>query len=117
MLKRFTTREQIEILSISLIRYSIYTAQYLILLHWMNVHMPVFQGFFMCALFFWITAIIPSITLIELGERGAIGLYLFYHFSDNTIGILTATVVIWCINLIIPAIVGSVLIFRMRLLR
>lgn len=117
MLRRFTQKEQIKILSISLIRYSIYTAQYLILLHWMNVYMPVFQGFFMCALFFWVTAIIPSITLVELGERGTVGLYLFYHFSDNTIGILTATVAIWCINLIIPAIIGSILLFRMRLLR
>lgn len=117
LLKRFTRRQQINILSISLIRYSIYTAQYLILLHWMNVSMPIVQGFFMCALFFWVTAIVPSITLVELGERGYISLYLFNHFSDNTIGILTSTVAIWCVNLIIPAVAGSFLLFRMRLLR
>jgi hypothetical protein len=117
MLRRFTFREQATILSISLIRYSIYTAQYLILLHWMNVSMPIFQGFFMCALFFWVTAIIPSITIIELTERGAVSLFLFKHFSENTIGILSSTVAIWCINLIIPAILGSLLLFRMRFLR
>ncbi len=117
LLKRFTRKQQITILSISLIRYSIYTAQYLILLHWMNVSMPIVQGFFMCVLFFWVTAIVPSITLVELGERGYISLYLFNHFSDNTIGILTSTVAIWCVNLIIPAVAGSFLLFRMRLLR
>jgi hypothetical protein len=117
LLKRFSSNEQLTILLISLVRYSIYTAQYLILLHWMNVFMPPLQGFFMSALFFWVIAVIPSVTLIELGERGQVGLYLFHHFSDNTVGILGATVGVWCINLILPAIVGSILLFRMRFIR
>lgn len=117
LLKRFTSKEQLTILIISLVRYSIYTAQYLILLQWMNVDMPLIQGFFMSALFFWVIAIIPSVTLVELGERGQVGLYLFHHFSDNTVGILGATLGVWCINLILPAIIGSILLFRMRLIR
>lgn len=117
LLKKFTAREQITILGISLLRYSIYTAQYLFLLYWMNVSMPFFDGFWMSALFFWVITIIPSITLVELGERGQVGLYLFHHFSENTVGILAATVGIWCINLIIPAILGSILLLRMRFLR
>jgi hypothetical protein len=117
LLRRFTPKEQLTILFISLIRYAIYTAQYLFLLQWLNVIVPPVEGFFMSALFFWIIAVIPSITLVELGERGAVGLYLFHHFSENTIGILSATVGIWCINLILPSIIGSILLFRMRLLR
>lgn len=117
LLQRFTAKKQLTILSISLLRYGIYTAQYLFLLWWMNVDVPVFGGFMMSSLFFWVIAVIPSITLIELGERGQVGLYLFHHFSENTVGILAATVGIWCINLILPAILGSILIFRMRLLR
>jgi hypothetical protein len=79
--------------------------------------MPVLDGFFMSALFFWVIAVIPSITLVELGERGQVGLYLFHHFSDNTVGILGATIGVWCINLILPAIIGSILLFRMRIIR
>lgn len=117
LLKSFTPRQQLTILSISLVRYGIYTAQYLFLLWWMNVDVPVFGGYMMSSLFFWVIAVIPSIALVELGERGQVGLYLFHHFSDNTVGILAATVGIWAINLILPAIVGSILLFRMRLLR
>lgn len=117
LLKRFSRKQQFTILSISLIRYAIYTAQYLVLLRWMNVYMPPVEGFFMSALFFWVIAIIPSVTLVELGERGTVGIYLFRHFSENTVGILTATVGIWCINLILPAVIGSILLFRMRLIR
>lgn len=117
LLKRFTNKEQLTILCISILRYGIYTAQYLILLNWMNIHTPVIGGFLMSSLFFWLIAVIPSITLIELGERGQVGLFLFHHFSDNTVGILTATIGIWCINLILPAVLGSIILFRMRFLR
>lgn len=117
LMKRFTPQQQLTILSISILRYGIYTAQYLFLLWWMNVDVPAFGGFMMSSLFFWVIAVIPSIALIELGERGQVGLYLFHHFSDNTVGILAATVGVWCINLILPAIIGSILLFRMRLLR
>lgn len=118
LLKRFSSKEQLTILLISIARYSIYTAQYLILLHWMNINMPPLQGFLMCALFFWAIAIIPSVTIIELPERGQIGLYLFSHFAANSeIGILVATVAVWCINLIVPGILGSILLARRRLLR
>lgn len=117
LLKRFTSKEQLTILGISVLRYSIYTAQYLFLLYWLNVSMPFFDGFWMSALFFWVITVIPSITLVELGERGQVGLYLFHHFSDNTVGILAATVGIWFINLVVPAIIGSILLLRMRFLR
>lgn len=117
LLKRFTRREQFIVLLISVLRYTIFTAQYLILLRWLHVYMPLAEGFCMCALFFWVIAVIPSIALVELGERGQVSLYLFHHFSDNTVGILAATVGIWSINLILPAIIGSILLLRMRWLR
>ncbi len=117
LMNKITVKQQIMILSISLMRYAIYTAQYLILLNWMNVNVPPVEGFLMSALFFWLIAIIPSLALVELGERSQVGLYLFHHYSDNTVGILGATVGVWAINLVLPAVVGSILLLRMRYLR
>jgi len=117
LLGRFTDKQQAKVLMISLLRYAIYTAQYLILLRWMNVMMPPLEGFFMSALFFWVIAVVPSVALVELGARGSLGIFLFGHFSANTIGILTATFGIWCINLAIPSVVGSLMIARAKLVR
>ncbi len=116
LLTRITTKRQISVLGISILRFAIFTAQYLFLLKWMNVDVPFAEGFCMAALFFWIMAIIPSIALTELGIRGNVCIFLFRHFTTNTIGIITATTGIWLLNLIIPAIIGSVLIIRMRLI-
>lgn len=117
LLKRFSYKEQLTILFLSLIRFGVFTAQYLFFLRWMNVVIPLGEGYLMSAIFFGVMAIIPSIALAELGERGQVSLFLFHHLSTNTIGIIGATMGLWVLNLIIPAIVGSILLLRMRLLR
>jgi hypothetical protein len=116
LLHQVTQRKQLMVLGISMLRFTIFTAQYLFLLKWMNINMPLADGFGMTALFFWILAVIPSIALTELGVRGQVSLFLFQHFSTNTVGILAATACLWLLNLIIPSIIGSILILRMRLL-
>jgi len=117
LLSKVTTQWQIIILGMSMLRVAIFTAQYLFLLRWMNVTMPLVQGYCMAALFFWIMAIIPSLAFTGFVSRVKISLVLFLHFSSNAHGILAATVGIWLLNLIVPSIIGSILILRMRLLR
>ncbi len=114
LLNRVTTRMQVKVLSISILRFAIFTAQYLFLLLWMKVNMPIAQGICMAMLFFWIMAVIPSIALTELGIRGTVSIYLFSHYSSNTLGMIGASTGIWLINLIVPSVLGSILIMRMR---
>ena len=117
LLNRVSYRRQLQVMVISLLRFAIFTAQYLFLLRWMNVSLPLGDGFCLAALFFWIMAVIPSVALTELGLRGSVSLYLFQHFSGNTVGMLAATAGIWLLNLIVPSLAGSILILRMKLIR
>ncbi len=117
LLRRFTVKEQLLVLGLSGLRFIVFTAQYLILLHWMNINLSALDGLCMAFLFFWAIAVIPSIALAELGIRGQISLFLFHKFSQNTMGILAATIGLWGINLIIPAVIGCILLIRMRVVR
>ena len=117
LLNRVTAKRQVIVLVLSIMRFGVFTAQYLFLLRWMNVDVPLAEGFIMCALFFWTLAVVPSVALTELGVRGSVSLYLFHNFSANSVGILSATTGIWLLNLILPSILGSILIVRLRLLR
>lgn len=117
LMKRFTMRDQLIILGLSMLRFSVFTAQYLILLWWMDIQIPAVAGFLMGTLFFWAMAVIPSIALAELGIRGQVSLFLFAAFSSNHLGILSATFILWLINLVIPALAGSLFLIRMRILK
>ena len=59
-------------------------------------------------------AIIPSISLIEVGLRGEISIMLMGMYSVNALGIGFTSVTVWIINLILPAMAGSVLILNQR---
>jgi len=117
LLQRVGIRQQLLVLGISLLRFGIFTAQFLLLLKYMNVDVPMVACFCLASLFFWIMAVIPSIALTELGIRGKVSLFLFSPFSSNVMGILAASVGLWLLNLIIPSIIGSILIIRMKILR
>ena len=117
LLRNFSTQKQLVVIGLSLLRFGVFTAQYLLLLLWLNVHVPVVAGYCLSALFFWAMAVIPTISLAEIGIRAQVGMFLFQRYSDNTIGILSATLGLWCINLVIPAVIGSLLISRTRLIR
>lgn len=117
LMGRMPVAEKWRILTISIVRVMVFTAQYLILLQWMKVDVPIAAGFFLSALFFWVLAVVPSLALTELGVRGTVSLFIFGHFSANTVGILAATTVLWFLNLVIPAVPGSILITKMKWLR
>lgn len=117
LLMRFRNEEQLTVLGISMLRFLVYAAQYLILLRWMNVSMPLREGFFMACVFFWAITVIPSIALAQLGIRSQVGVFLFGKFSANTIGIVAASAGLWFINLVVPAVIGSILLLRWRIYR
>ena len=117
MLRSFTQREKAFVIALSVIRFSLFTAQYLFLLLWLDVRLPFIDGYCLSALFFWAMAVIPTISLAEVGVRAKISLFLFASFSANSMGILTATLGLWCINLVLPALVGSILWSRLKIIK
>jgi len=105
-----------KVLGFSVVRYLLFSAQYLILLEAMGVQMLWWQGFMMIFLIYMVLAVIPTIAIAELGIRGEVGLYCLGLLSANKIGIIAGTVGIWLINLVIPAIIGSLLLLGIKVL-
>jgi hypothetical protein len=66
---------------------------------------------------FLVLAIIPTFAIAELGIRGEISLKIIGLFSSNTLGILWTTATIWAINLVIPAVAGSLLILGIKIFK
>lgn len=113
----FHWRELTKILFLSAGRYVVFVVQYLLLLQVFEVNIAWFDAACMVCVMFLVLAIVPTIALAELGFRGKISLQLFGLFSSNTIGIVATAAGIWIINLILPAIAGSLFILSVRLFR
>jgi hypothetical protein len=66
---------------------------------------------------FLVLAIIPTFAIAELGLRGNVSLKLIGLFSTNSLGISITTATIWIINLVLPAIAGSLLILSVKIFK
>jgi Lysylphosphatidylglycerol synthase TM region len=104
------------ILVASAIRYGVFILQYFLLFTLFGVHVSGEQVFTGVSVMFVLMAIVPTLTfLTDLGFRWAVGIQIFQVFTSNTAAILAVSLCIWLINLIIPALVGSLLILRIKL--
>ena len=105
------------LLLLSLTRFCVFVLQYILLFHLFEVYVPALTLFWIMSLVFLVLAVIPSITLVEIGVRGEISLLLVGLYTTNKLGIILTSVSIWLINLIIPALAGSVLILGIRVFK
>lgn len=103
------------ILLLSALRFVIYTAQYLLLFQLFGVQLNWLTGAALVSLMMLLLALVPTIALAELGFRGQISLRLFALVSANYAGIMATAAGIWVINLIIPALAGSLLVLGIRI--
>jgi MFS family permease len=110
-------RELTRVLFLSFFRYFVFVVQYVLLLQVFEVNIAWVDAAAMVCVMFLVLAIVPTIALAELGFRGKVSIQLFGLLSSNTIGIIATAAGIWIINLIIPAIAGSLFILGIRLFR
>jgi hypothetical protein len=114
VLKEFTAKLLLRLLSLSFFRYLVFVLQYILLLQVLHVGIFWFDSFRIITILFLVLAIVPSFAIADLGIRGKFSTGLFSLYSQNTVGILGTTFGIWFINLFIPALAGSILILGIK---
>jgi hypothetical protein len=107
----------LKLLSLSAIRYMVFVVQYFLLFRLFEVNTGWSQCFWAVSVIFLVLAIIPTFAIAELGLRGKVGLKLIGLFSANSLGISITTATIWIINLVLPAIAGSLLILSVKIFK
>ncbi len=113
-LEEFNATLLVKLLSLSMLRFFVFIIQYYLLFRLFNVELVWWQVFWTVSISFLVMAVIPTITLIELVQRGKVVATIVGIYSANELGMNLATAGIWFINLILPAIAGSLLLLRMR---
>lgn len=113
-LEDFDTKLLLRLLFFSFLRFLVFVVQYYLLFLLFDVDVSWWTSFWAVNVSFLVLAIIPTITVAELAQRGTIVLTIMKLFSSNVLGINLATASIWFINLIVPAIIGSLLILGLR---
>lgn len=118
VLDSFNATILLRILSLSVIRYIVFIGQYYLVFSVFDVSLTPVQVFASIGVVFLVLAVVPTIAVItELGVRWKASIELVQFFSTNTWGVLATSLSIWIINLVIPALIGSLLILGIRIFK
>jgi hypothetical protein len=113
----YSAEELAKVLFFSVARYAVFTTQFFILLHVFGVVINYTDALVLIMTMLFVISVIPTIAITEIGVRGSVALFLFGLISSNTVGILSATFVMWIINLLLPALIGTAFIFTLKFFR
>lgn len=94
----------------SLLRYMIYVSQYLFLLYCFGINVSITEGLIgVCVIFLFQTGL-PLPPALSVLARTELALIIWSVYSSNQLSILTVPILLWMINLLVPAIMGSIII-------
>lgn len=113
----YTLRFLSRILLLSGLRYLIFLLQFFLLLRFFEVDIPFGQAIYLIALMYLVSTLLPSYAISEVSTRGSVSVALLGTVQDKPLHIAAAYFMLWLINLAIPAMVGSVLVFSLHFFR
>lgn len=114
VLSRYHQKELVKVMLYSLARFAVFTTQYLLIIHLLIADIPFYQSALMVFILFFIQSALPSLDLLDIGVRSLTATYFFGYITHQEIAIMAATALIWLVNLIIPAILGSYFVFKLN---
>ena len=104
----------LKLLLLSLLRFGVFILQYWLCFRFFDVGLSGPQVLWTISVAFLVMAVIPTIAIAELAQRGKVVTAIAGLYSLNELGMTFATAAVWFINLIVPAVIGSLLILRVR---
>jgi uncharacterized membrane protein YbhN (UPF0104 family) len=114
ILNRYSKKEVFKVVVYSLLRYMVFSIQFIFLFLFFEISKDLTLLCMAVAFIFLVKSIVP--TILDLGVREASAIYFFTSFGfTNGNTIIYASLTLWTINILIPALLGLLLIFKIKL--
>lgn len=111
---RYESHELTVVIGYSLARFVVFSVQYYLVIHLLLPTLPLLPMMLTVVVFVFIQSALPSLDLLDIGVRSFTAMHLFLYITNQQIAIIAAVSSIWLINLIIPAIMGSVFVLKLK---
>lgn len=112
IIKQYTFNELNILLLFSLLRYLVFSSQFILFLLFFNVSLPLHLMLMGVSFIFFVKSIIP--TFLDLGVREAAAIVFFSLFGFKQEWILFASLSLWLSNIAFPALMGLVVVFTLK---
>lgn len=111
---KYNTVELFKIMSFGMARFLTFTFQYYLIIHLLIPQLQLVEVSLLMFVFFFIQSAIPSLDILDIGVRGITAYKIFAYVTDQHVAIVVAVSLIYIINLVIPAILGSIFVLKLK---
>ena len=101
----------------SLLRYAIYATQFVLLLRLCGATLSISEAYALVAVTFFAVTVVPTFAFTEVAVRGSAAVAFIGGPAGDETAALTASLLLWLINIILPALAGIVFVFQLRFFR
>lgn len=109
---------------LSTLRYLVFSTQFYLAIRLMGLNFSAWECMLVIPVIYLVLAAIPTVALAELGVRGSVSVFLFGLISvsggleaGDTLAVVSASTLIWFINIAIPSLAGVLVVFRLKFFR
>jgi hypothetical protein len=113
--KKLGLKTQLINLSLSLIRYFIFSFQFYCLLIMFGVDIDYTKAMVVITSMYFLASILPSISIFDVVIKGSVAVFLFGYVDVNELTILTSVTLMWLLNFVIPSVFGSYFVLNFKL--
>ena len=112
--KNISSTIKIKILLFSVIRYLVFSFMFFKLLRIFNVQIELIDGFAAIFSMYLISSFLPSIFILDVAVKGGVAVFLFSLIDVPEIPVLCTVLIMWLLNMALPALLGSVFFFTLK---
>jgi len=113
-----------KVLMISASRYVVFSVQFYLALLLTGVQVTPIQVLQVIPVIYLILTSIPTVALTEIGVRGSVAVFVLGLLAGNSgfdagssLAVVSATTLIWLVNIAVPSLAGVVVVFRLKFFR
>ncbi len=114
VLEEFTQKELLHVLLLSLGRFVIFTSQYVVLMLVIIPDLPYVSMVLMIFILFFVQSAVPSLDIFDFSVRSFVASNLYSYITTQEIAVMAIVSCIWFVNLILPALIGSVFVMNVN---
>ena len=107
--------EYISVLVVSILRYSVFTFQFIAIFHFLGIDLNQSVIFMGVAWIFFVKTVVPNASLLGDLMKRELSAYLFFQFyMEDLQPVFLANVLVWMVNIVVPAVVGSLFVSSLK---
>jgi hypothetical protein len=116
IVKKYNAQDLRKLLIYSSWRYGIYCMQFFLLLKVFRTGVKFIDGLVLIPNVFFIQGILPTMAIFDVSLRGQVALQILSDYASGAMfQVVAASLVLWFVNLIIPACIGGILALFIKL--